>query len=168
MMTSEELKLYESLNFYNWYKRLILYFYCEENEMLRKPEKKEVEKILKNLNYSYTYFSDSKIYNIHTKYGGIDFYCNLEVSGGLVNVYLFAENQRTKKRIGNNLISTCRLIEIAKREDSGKYMLLPRYRSYEELQKILREIFLKYEEFKVALFKSKIIDSSNQSSSHDL
>lgn len=161
MMAPAEVDLFESLDFYNWYKELISKYNCEEEEILRKVDRKVIETILKDLGYCFSYYSSSKIFNVPTKYNGIDFYCNPEIKDGLVRVYLYAENSSSKVKVGDNLISICRLIEIAKGKDSGKYMLLPRFRNHEELKEIMRSIFDKYEEFKVAVIDSKILKSNH-------
>lgn len=159
-MTTDELELFESLNLHDWYKELISEFNCDEDQILRKIDRKTVEVILKELGYCFSYYSASKIFNVPTKYNGIDFFCNPEVRGGLVKVYLYAENSTSNKTLGDNLISICRLMEITKGEDSGKYMLLPRYRNSEELKQILQIVFTKYEEFKIAVVNSKLLEST--------
>ncbi len=158
-MTQMELDLYESLNFHKWYSELISNFICKEDEILRKHDRKKVEEILTELGYCYTYYSSSKIFNVSSKFSGVNYFCNPEIKGGLVRVYLYAENTESNKRIGDNLISTCRLMEIAKNNDSGRYMLLPRFRNYQELKQILQNVFNKFEEFKLAVHNSRILES---------
>lgn len=155
-MKNEELELYDTLDMCNWYRELLSMYNCDSKEIMRKHDRKVIEKIIQEFGYCSIYYSESKIFSIITLFGGIEFQCNFEIKDGLVNIYLISRLIQSEFQIGNSLIITCRMIEIKKNSDSGRYMLLPRFRNYEELHSLFRKVFTKYEEYKIAVFKSSI------------
>ena len=157
-MTKENLIFFESIDIHRWYSMLSKEYLIDHNEMLTNPKRKEIEKIIDGFGYCYSYSSTSKIYNIPTKLGPYTFYCNPEFRHGFISVILFAENVDTEKKMGDSFISICRQIEIAKGEDSGKYMIRPRFRNYNEIEKILSSVFKFYEKFKLNVLESKILE----------
>ena len=160
-MNKAEVELVEKLNLFDWYVKLVLKNTCAIQDMLRKPERKMVEKILGDLGYCCVYYPESKVYGISTKYAEIEFYCNPQLQNGDVRVHLFA--QKGNHKVGGNLISTCRMYEIAKGKDSGKYLLSPRFRDYTQLRDILKEVLDMYEKFKVAIIEEKTFDKLSRS-----
>ena len=127
---------------------------------MEKPSRKEIEQLLDKFGYCYKYQPLSKIYCFVTIFNGIEFNCNPGLRWGMVDVNFFAKNLGTGRIVGSTLSSICRMMEIAKDRDSGAYILPPRYKNYEELFQILERVFKKYEEFKVAVIESGILNDT--------
>ena len=158
MMTLAEIEIYESLDIYNWYKKLISEFNYKDDS-LQKINRKYVEAIFVEFDYCFSYSSESKIYEIPTRYNGIDFYCNPQFKYGSVDIHLWAEKKKDKIQIGSTLMVICKRIEISRgEEDTYNYLGRPRYRNYDDIREIMRIVFSKFEEYKIAVVNSKIFE----------
>ena len=89
-MKNEELELYDTLDMCNWYRELLSMYNCDSKEIMRKHDRKVIEKIIQEFGYCSIYYSESKIFSIITLFGGIEFQCNFEIKDGLVNIYLIS------------------------------------------------------------------------------
>lgn len=159
-MNSGELELFEKINIHDWYLKLSEDFFCPIDEKLEKTSRKEIESVLGKFNYCYSYSPLSKIYGVITIYDGIEFNCNPEIRYGSVRINFFAKNISSGKLIGSTLHGICREIEIAKGNIDANNILSPRFKTYEELYQILERVFKKYEEFKVAVIESGILNDT--------
>ena len=162
VLKTEEIEIYDEIGICVWYQELINNYWCDADEIMRKADRKVVSSLIQELGYYSIYFPESRIYGVSTLFDGIRFECNCEIHQGLVNIYLISKDVNTGQQIGNSIILICRMIEIQNESDSGRYMLLPRFKDYTDLHNLLKLIYLKFEEYKVAVYNSNIFSLNSE------
>ena len=151
-MNNLEKELIEKVGVYDWVNEMNQRYFFSPAERLVNANQSIVKDTVRKVGYHVGYFRSSKTYNVPTKLASTIFYGNFHVAYGYVVFDLFARKNDLK--IGAQLDIWCKQYEGAIGVEREKYIFPPCIRNYEELRDILREYFVLYEKFKVAVHES--------------
>jgi hypothetical protein len=133
------------IDFVNRYEKII-----ESNQFLDNNfliDNHKVLELLKELGYIFKYSNNSNFYKLIQREVNFHFQFNMSLKYG--NVELIWDILRNKDRLYFGLGGWSSVMDIL----IGKRCLMPKYRSYEDLREILKEVFAIYEDFKRELLK---------------
>jgi hypothetical protein len=139
---------YRSIDFAIRYKKLM----NEHNDFqnrLQKVEKKEVLAVLKNLGYNFKVFSPGQDFYIENVTGEYKFIFSFKCKSAIMENYIFVYYNNAKIIYEENLAFIFRALM----GDMNTSTTAPKFRDYEEFQKIITLILQIYEDFKTEFLK---------------
>jgi len=153
MKLSKKLEnLYDSIQLFERYNKLSEE-YRHSDELLEKTDKKKVIQIFENFGYKAKYRSGEKFYQITEEICNYQFYFHVSLRYGKVELIFGLKKEINGEHYGGSITSVCKRIEITKEDVSEGYIKKPSFKSYQQLENILQESLLIYEDFKKEFVK---------------
>ena len=152
ILENRVLQIYDKINFEERYFELLQNH--SHKDYLEKPKKENVLETLKKLGYSAKFFSKEGFYQVEKiTIGNYDFYFNCGLKYGVCELIFGAKNIETNAKIGGVVTRIFKLIKRAKGEDIISPIKDLSFSSYEELESILKEALVLYEDLKAEVLK---------------
>src|SRR5690606_11358951 len=142
-------RAYEKINFVGRFEKLLVH--TDFVNRLRKPDKKQVLNVLKELGYAFEARTPGPEYVFDEIHGDFKFHFVLDVNGGivLVYIYVFLNDEKVEFPYPNLVFTYKYLINDLDRLMDPSTIFV----SYDELKIILKDLLAIYEDFKIAFLK---------------
>lgn len=152
-LNSKEYLLYKNINFVKRYENLSLNYQFED----RLEYKNEgVLDLMAKLGYKAKYVKSNNFFKVEDKIEGIKFYLNTCLKYGNAELIIGAAEIKADQFItGSVFHGLYSDIKYAEGVQLGEFMKMPKFRTYEDLEAILKEAFSIYEDFKTELLKQE-------------
>jgi hypothetical protein len=150
-LTDKEKAIFENIKIYDRYVALSNTYSFEK--MFDSYSNDEVLKIIKHLGYKAKYVKSDNFFKVTDKVKPFDFKLHLILKYGLVEVVLTAKNEDAKEVTGDVFAMICKLVERSRGVERDGYVGKPRFRDYDDLREILREILSIYDDFRQEVIK---------------
>ncbi|PLR73612.1 hypothetical protein CYJ37_08760 [Bacillus sp. UMB0728] len=142
----------ENISFEDRYRSLSARYKANSNDMedrLESYEKDKVEEIFNSLGYPAKFDKREKFFKLGVEYKSPDYkiWFNISVELGMTE-FIWVVYHENEVQLGSPWSIYSRFLN-----PSGQRIKKPVYRSYEELEEILKEAILMYEDFKRELIK---------------
>lgn len=151
-LSEKLLNLYSNINYYERYEKLSN-DYSTDEQTLEKTDKKIIISTLNDLGYTANYKARESFYQITEELEGKKFYFHISLKYGLVEL-TFGKLRSQKEKdanieiIGGTISHVCKLIEINSNQLTEGYIKKPKFKTYGELENILKEALSLYEDLK--------------------
>ena len=142
-------RAYEKINFVSRFEKILVH--TDFVNRLRKPDKKQVLNVLKELGYAFEARTPGPEYVFDEIHGEFKFHFVLDVNGGivLVYIYVFLNDEKVEFPYPNLVFTYKYLINDLDRLMDPSTIFV----SYDELKIILKDLLAIYEDFKIAFLK---------------
>ena len=150
-LSKKELEIFEKINLYERHSN-ISNQYRYEDKLKDYSNDKTIE-IVKELGYTAKYRKKENFFQIIETINEMRFYFHFSLKYGLVEIIMGMMDKNKKNIIGGLVPNICKKIEIVKNEEKKGDIKKARFRNYEDLQNIIREYFLIYEDLKTEVLK---------------
>lgn len=143
---------YNNIDFINKFKVGFLKYNFPLDSIMKRMDKRENLKILKELGYNFTIFSPGQHYNYTEEFGNIKLILSCQISGGIITEYINIYYDGEK--IDSNY---CRAnLTFVYRHLVGDMNALTnafKFRNFEDFKNAMSDIILIYEDFKKEFLK---------------
>ncbi len=156
MLTTKEIKLYNSISFFDRYKSIAEMHQKEASFDLYDVEK--IGKSLKNCDFEFKYNRKEQFFSKTQLIGKLEFRVNLSIKYGVIEPIIWCKNHNNNKQLGGAVTRTCRLIQMCHDKSNTTLLPYPRFNTYEELEKILKGLIFLAEDFKSEVLSSQILE----------
>lgn len=149
MLSEEAVAKFNSINLLERFKAISEAFQTDtplENYSIDK-----VLELFENLGYGFKYDKKESFFGLKSLEDGYDFRFNLVLKYGIVETIIWAKNIETEEQYGGVFSRLMKLIQKSNGVKEIARIGYPRFSNYEDLEKIVRELMLIYEDFKAVL-----------------
>lgn len=80
---------YRNIDFINKYRSIYPKYFFDIDSIMKKMDKRENLKILKELGYNFKIFTPGQHYNYEEKYGNVKLVLSSQISGGIITPYIY-------------------------------------------------------------------------------
>jgi hypothetical protein len=150
-LMEKEIRLYKNIHFCNRYEILSKAYQFEER--LNYSNDKVIE-LISSLGYKVKYIKSDNFFKIQDTISNIKFYLHICLKYSNIELIIGATNIDTDEFItGSVFVRLYRIIKYAEGIVLDENIKDPKFRTYEDLQEILKETFSIYEDFKKEVIK---------------
>lgn len=135
---------YLSIDFVNRYKKIFTKFNLDLDVILKRMDKKENLKVMKNLGYNFKISSPGQYYNYEEEFDNIKLTLSCQISRGMVFPYLYIYIDGNRIPSGQKLTFVYR--ELVGNMNAPANALM--FRDYKDLKDIMASVINLYEDFK--------------------
>jgi hypothetical protein len=144
---------YQNIDFINRYKSIYPKYFFDIDIIMKKMDKKENLKILKELGYSFKIFTPGQYYNYEEKFDNIKLILSSQISGGIISSYIYIyikeENIDHKYNYEQNLGFVYKKMT----NDYNQIVNALCFRDYDDFREIMASLIEIYEDFKKEFLK---------------
>lgn len=149
---------YDRIDFVNRLKNNSLKYDFPLDDIMKKMDKKENLKILKELGYNFKIFTPGQHYNYEEEFGNIKLILSCQISGGIITDYIYIYINGTKIE-GNLLKSNLGFVYRHLLNDKEAYITASTFRNFEDFRNAMSDIINIYEDFKREFLKQMEINN---------
>jgi hypothetical protein len=143
---------YNSIDFVNRLKNNSLKYDFPLDDIMKKMDKKENLKILKELGYNFKLLSPGQYYNYEEEFENIKLILSCQISGGIIADYIYIYIDGTKIE-GNLLKSNLAFVYRHLMNDKEAIINACKFRNFEDFRNAMSDIINIYEDFKREFLK---------------
>lgn len=148
-----QIKIYESMNFYNRYERLSKRYQLEN--CFENYANDKVIALYEELGYKAKHIKNNNFFKIEEKIDNIKFYFHTCLKYGNAELIMGASDIKNDVfLIGGTFAGIMKEIEISKNAYKDGYIRYPKFSNYEDLYEILKTSLSIYEDFKAEVLKT--------------
>lgn len=152
-LNSKEYSVYKNIDFISRYEALSNSFQFEDR--LDYANDKVLD-LLNTLGYKAKYVKNNNFFKVEEKIGGIKFYLNICLKYSNSELIIGATDVVRDQFITGSVFGALyKDLKYAEGIDLDKNIKKPKFRTYEDLEAILKEAFSIYEDFKTELLKQE-------------
>ena len=152
-LNSKEYQVYKNIDFVSRYDSLSVNFQHEERLEYAKDE---VLNLITKLGYKAKYVKSDNFFKVEEKINGVKFYLNICLKYSNAELIIGATDiAKDQFMTGDTFGRLYKLIKYAEGIDLEENIKKPKFRTYEDLEFILKETFRIYEDFKAELLKQE-------------
>ncbi|MFN8438021.1 MAG: hypothetical protein U0V72_10290 [Cytophagales bacterium] len=152
-LNSKEYLIYKNIDFVKRYEVLSNGFQFEDRLDYKNDE---VLDLMAKLGYKAKYVKSNNFFKVEDKTNGIKFYLNICLKYSNAELIIGATDIKTDSFITGSVFSGLhRDLKYAEGIDLDSFIKMPKFRTYEDLELILKEGFSIYEDFKAELLKQE-------------
>lgn len=143
-------KAFNNINFPERYKAIFKKYNDFENMMTRMNKSQNLN-VLKELGYDFKIFSPGQYYNMEEQLDELKLKLSFKINKGFITTYIYVYKVEERINISHNNFAFLyrHLINNMNAETTA-----PKFKDYEELKSVLRELLLIYEDFKNEFLKT--------------
>lgn len=149
---------FENIDFANNYKPTFLKYNFPLDDIMKKMDKKENLKILKELGYTFKIFTPGQHYNYEEDFGNVKLKLSSQISGGIITNYIYIYLNNVKIDV-NLLASNLAFVYRHIINDSNAITNAFKFRNYDDFRNAMSDIINIYEEFKNEFLKQMEINN---------
>jgi hypothetical protein len=154
-LNSKEYQIYKNIDFVKRFESLSKNFQYEDRLDYANDE---VLNLIIKLGYKAKYIKSENFFKIEEKVNGIKFYLNTCLKYSNAELIIGATDISKDQFITGSVFSRLyKLIKFAEGVNLEENIKMPKFRTYEDLEAILKESFSIYEDFKAELLKQEIV-----------
>jgi hypothetical protein len=143
---------FRNIDFANNYKPTFLKYNFPLDDIMKKMDKKENLKNLKDLGYSFKIFTPGQHYNYEEDFGNIKLKLSSQISGGIITNYIYIYINNIKIDV-NLLASNLAFIYRHLINDSNAITNAFKFRNFDDFRNAMSDIISIYEDFKREFLK---------------
>jgi len=144
---------YRNIDFINKYRSIYPKYFFDIDSIMKKMDKRENLKILKELGYNFKIFTPGQHYNYEEKYGNVKLVLSSQISGGIITPYIYIyvndENIDYKFNYEQNLGFVYKKMT----NDYEQIVNALLFRNFDDFRNAMLDIISIYEDFKVEFLK---------------
>ncbi len=153
MLEKKILDKYKAINLLERYKSLSDTF--NSKEILEKYDRKQVLTHLKEKNCRFIYNTKEGFFGLKEQEGDYDFIFNISLQYGMVEPIIWGKNVCTNEQFGGVLVRVTKLMQISMGVKKIERIRDPRYASYDDLFRIIEQLFSIYLDFKQVILSDE-------------
>lgn len=152
-LNSKEYQVYKNIDFVKRYESLSKSFQYEDRLEYANDE---VLNLITKRGYKAKYLKSDNFFKVEEKVNGIKFYLNICLKYSNAELIIGATDISNGQFITGSVFSRLyKQIKFAEGVDLEENIKMPKFRTYEDLEEILKETFSIYEDFKAELLKQE-------------
>ena len=166
MLSKKGYNIYKEVNFLERFEELGKKYDYSVDDSMYKPDVRLVQEMLETLGYKVRYFKSEHFYRITQKVGGLFFMAHIDVRSGFLDMMIYiyiGENEKTGKYLdyGGVVQRVAKFIKRHQYEiEEAEVKVRPSFQTYEELEEILKEAFLIYEDLKAEVIRVENLEKN--------
>lgn len=146
-------KAFENINLIRRLKEGSLKFNFPSSEIMKKMDKKENLKILKELGYNFKIFTPGQYYSFEEIFGNIKLVFSGQISGGIITEYIYIYSNNIKIDYKYNFEENLAFIYRYLLGDKDAEITAYTFRNFEDFKSAMADILSIYEDFKKEFLK---------------
>ena len=143
---------YRNIDFVNKLKKISLKYDFPLDDLMKRMDKKENLKILKELGYNFKIFTPGQHYNYEEVFGNIKLIFSCQISGGIITEYIYIYLDGTKIE-GNLLKSNLAFVFRNLLNNKEAEITACTFRNFNDFRDAMSDIISIYEDFKKEFLK---------------
>lgn len=144
---------FQNINFINRYKKIYPKYFFETDLIMKRMDKKENLKILKELGYAFKIFTPGQHYDYEEKFGNIKLILSSQISGGIISsyIYIYLNEENINYKYGYQ--QKLGFVYKKMTNDFEQIVNALCFRNYDDFREIMGSVIGIYEDFKNEFLK---------------